>query len=1485
MDDHSECFIVGMGASAGGLETFQKFFTSMPADSGLAFVLVQHLHPHHQSLMPELLSKSTDMPVLAAEEGMQIIPDHVYVIPSNTTLTVKDRRLHIEEPSESRGHRMPIDLFFKSLSEDCGERAICVVLTGTGSDGTLGLKAVKEHGGLAVAQSPQSAKYDSMPQNAIHTGLVDMVLDVQDMPQNILKFLDKSKVLRREIEEDGDVERHLDTIFSRLEERTQHEFTGYKRNTILRRIRRRMQILQVDSLAEYTEKVSSSKEEADLLFKDLLIGVTHFFRDAGSFEYLQERIIPTLLKRKMEEGDTSGLRVWVPGCATGEEAYTLALIIREETAKIKDSLPVQIFATDIDENALAVARRGIYPEGIEEQVPEKYLDRFFKKQGDSYQVNKVIREMCIFSPHNIISNPPYSRIDLLTCRNLLIYFDNNLQNKILPIFHYALKPKGCLFLGPSENISAKPELFRAKSKKHKIFEACENVPPAMIDFPLGNRLTNSLTQERKPFSENRQEREKVLARAFEHKVLEHYVPFSALLNDNADILYWAGPRAKFLDHPRGRPRSNLLEIVHKSLRLSLRSVLHKVISTGREVNQDNAVVETNEGLQRLSIHLAPFQEVGADSGLYFLVIREVGEPKTPSQCEPSDAQVSGEEVNRQLEEELKDTKSYLQSTIEELETSNEELKSSNEELLSMNEEMQSSNEELQTSKEELQSVNEELETVNTELKNKVQELDAANSDLHNLYESTQIATLFLDNELRIKAFTPAVTDLFRLIDSDTNRPIDDIVTRFSGSDLVREARSVLDKLEKRQMEITHRDTGNHYIMQMMPYRTVSNVIDGVTVSFVDITKLKRAKQELELRERMLRLMTDSVPVLISYVDAELKYSYCNSVYQDWFGLQEENIIGKTIKQVLGKKSFDELRPHIDKALAGDTVEFTATLNFLHDGEKIVSGRYEPHISDDGEVCGFISFIQDESVRILRERKLGRLAAIVNSTHEVIIGTTVDGVITDWNTGAERLYGYPAEEAVGRHIDFIVPEEKKEELNEAYLRLHREDAVAPFETVRLTKSGAKKHILLSLAAIRAERDENLGVSAVAHDISARMEAEDKLSELNRDLEQRVEERTRQLHGLTARFLSLEQRERRRFSQYLHDEIQQSLAAAKLLVEKAHSAIQQDNPPPPLSESLRLLSEAIKNTRTITMDLSPPLFFDSGMSVCLEWLARWAGAKLKLRVETGIEGNERPIAEEAGYLLYRSMREMLFNIHKHAGVDEAVLTADFKDDGGLEITVADEGRGFDPQEIPTRSTEHYGILSIVEQIRAMGGWVVIDSAVDRNTRIAMGLPSDVLLVSKKDQPADRDDDNDLYRQNREYMEKLGGEKNTILLVDDQEDLRYTLRLMLEELTDDYICLEAGGGEQAIEMAREYTPQLVLMDVSMPGMSGVEATRKIREEHDDIAVIGLSMHDREDMEKAMREAGADGYLTKDSSPEIILETIDTLLDRNAPEAGQAE
>lgn len=848
--------IVGVGASAGGFEAFQTFLKNLSPNTGMAFVFVPHLDPNHESLMPELLDRLTDMPVQQVKESTEVHSNNVYIIPPNKNLVIEKGVLKLEPQTKSRGLRLPIDAFFHSLAEDQFENAVGVILSGSGSDGSIGIKAIKENGGIVVAQETETSKYDSMPRSAILTGHVDFVCPVEDIPAQLERIV-KHKQYLQTSQNDKDVrkatENHLDEICSILKRQTGHDFTNYKINTLIRRIHRRIQVVQAKSVAEYVKIMRSKPQEANNLFKDLLIGVTHFFRDDEAFAALENQIIPKIVEAK-SESDDDVIRVWIPGCATGEEAYSIAILLCEELETQKKKIPVQIFATDIDEDSLERARLAKYPVSIIEQLPEKYQHKYFTRQGNFYRVAKTLREMCLISSHNLIKHPPFSRLDLISCRNLLIYLDGDLQKKILPVFHYSLKPNGFLFLGTSESVSGYSDLFSVVDKRNRIFKAKDTVLGTQVNFPLMETNRRGLYRQPPPgkkVGDQIQTSDKQIGQIIENILLESYAPDCVIVNDRADIVYFYGHTGKYLEPATGAPDNNVIEMARKGLWLDLRTLLHKVISSGKPGIRENVTIETSDNLiQRLNLEIRPMTELGEDSHLFLVLFKSVGKPFSPEKAIASDSVKTSDDTNvKQLEVELRSTKEHLQTTIEELETSNEELKSSNEELLSMNEELQSSNEELQTSKEEMQSINEELETVNAELRKKIEELDAANSDLQNFFQSTNIATIFLDQNLRIKKFTPAATDVFNLIETDLGRPITDIVPRLEGVNLKEDVKECLRTLNVIEREVQLVESSEHFIMSITPYRTIDNVIEGVVITFFNITEVRKARSKAEKREQ------------------------------------------------------------------------------------------------------------------------------------------------------------------------------------------------------------------------------------------------------------------------------------------------------------------------------------------------------------------------------------------------------------------------------------------------------------------------------------------------------------------------------------------------------------------------------------------------------------------------------------------------------------
>ncbi|MBF0305176.1 MAG: PAS domain-containing protein [Alphaproteobacteria bacterium] len=851
--NRAPCPIVGLGASAGGLEAFQGFISALPPSPGMAFVLIQHLDPTRKSMLGDLLGHCTAMPVSQVLADTPVQPDHVYLIPPNKTLVIEGGVLKLNNPAEPRGQRSPIDVFFRSLAQDQGENAACIILSGTGSDGTQGLRAIKERGGLTISQTEGSAKYDSMPHNAAASGMGDYVLSVEEMPAVLIDYfhhlgnVDASKAGEDDqTTANGDL---LIKICAILRTRTGHDFSRYKKNTLFRRIQRRMQVLHLNTLPDYVEALRSNPDESNLLFRDLLINVTQFFRDPEAFEVLARQVIPRIVDGR---GPNDHIRLWIPGCSTGEEAYTLAMLVCERMKASGTLAKAQIFASDIDEEALEIARLGRYPDTIANDVGAERLERFFVPIDHGYQVAKDIREMCIFSLHSVIKDPPFSRLDLISCRNLLIYLGAPLQAKLIPIFHYALKPEGVLFLGPSENVTQNGRLFTPIDAANRIFSRCDVPTSPDLQFPLSGPhdppLQRQMSAER---AEDERQKNESQDRLGEQLVIDQYAPAHAIVTEGGDIVQVSVRTGKYLELPSGTPKLNVIDMARPGLRNDLRAALHRATREKRRVVHANLEFGVNGGHQRLDLVVHPI----GGSARYLVVFQDLGalRPESTDDDVRADEVAAGEDARvRDLESELRLSRERLRTAIEELETSNEELKSSNEEMMSMNEELQSANEELETSKEELQSINEELETVNTELRHKLAELSHANSDLQNLFESTQIATIFLGNDLRIRNFTPATQAIFRLIDGDRGRPLTDLASRFPLQELNAEAGNVARTLVPMEREISYGGDGPDLLMRIMPYRTVNNAIDGVVLTFIDVTRLKRAERRVAESEARYR---------------------------------------------------------------------------------------------------------------------------------------------------------------------------------------------------------------------------------------------------------------------------------------------------------------------------------------------------------------------------------------------------------------------------------------------------------------------------------------------------------------------------------------------------------------------------------------------------------------------------------------------------------
>jgi chemotaxis methyl-accepting protein methylase len=839
--------IVGIGASAGGLEALELFLKNVPQNSGLAFVIIQHLDPTHIGIMPELLQRTTTMEVFQVTDRMPVKLNCVYVIPPNKDMSILHGVLHLFEPVAPRGLRLPIDIFLRSLADDRQESSIGVILSGMGSDGTLGLRAIKEKAGVAFVQEPTSAKFDSMPKSAINAGLADIVAPVEDLPGKIIKYLQHGLVItKKELPLEEKDQSALEKCLVLLLDKTGHDFSLYKKPTLYRRIERRMGLHQIDNIASYVRFLKENPQEVELLFKELLIGVTNFFRDPATWDQLREEVIPALL-----EGHQASkmLRAWSAGCSSGEEAYSLAIVFKEalEQVKLTVKFTLQIFATDLSQDAINKARRGVYPIKIAEDVSPDRLNRFFIRSGDNYQVGKEIREMVTFATQNVIMDPPFTKLDILICRNLMIYLGSKPQARLMQLFHYSLVPGGVLFLGSAESVGTFTNLFEPLNIKSRLFRRCESVLRAE---PLAFPASFTPTQTRIPKELTMSDPVANLQSLADRMLLQRYSPPAVLVNDKGDILYISGRTGKYLEPAAGKANLNVFAMAREGLRLDLGNAIHKAIRVKEVITVKNLKVGTNGGTQIVDITVQAIEESEALRGMVLVVFTDVATPskkKVPGHSRdlpPSSGRVL------ELENELQALREELQTTREEMQSSQEELTSTNEELQASNEELQSINEELTTSKEEMQSLNEELQTVNSEQQSKMDEFSWANNDMRNLLNSTEIITVFLDNQLNVRRFTTGSDKLFKLIPSDVGRQLSDITNDLLYPEMTKEAREVLRTLVFSEKQVITTD-GRWYLVRIMPYRTMEDIISGVVITFSDITVPKAL--EAELREEIAKL--------------------------------------------------------------------------------------------------------------------------------------------------------------------------------------------------------------------------------------------------------------------------------------------------------------------------------------------------------------------------------------------------------------------------------------------------------------------------------------------------------------------------------------------------------------------------------------------------------------------------------------------------------
>lgn len=1261
--------VAGIGASAGGLVAFKKFFAAMPADSGIAFVLIPHLDPKHESLMVELIGRHTRMPVAEAVDGVAVEANHVYIIPPNKYMTISKGVLRLSGPIEREGPKTSIDLFLRSLGEDLQEQAVCIILSGTGNHGTLGLKSVKAAGGMAMVQDPETADYPAMPLSAVATDLADYVLSVEQMPQALVNYIQNYSVNGGNLSADwkepgGD----LGQVLALVRVRTKLDFRHYRKKMLVRRIERRMTLSHFERIADYLAFLRDHPDELRHLSRDLLINVTNFFRDPEAWQALASLVIAPLVRAK--ESDTP-IRVWCVGCATGEEPYSLAILLLEQLAATQKVCPIQIFATDIDDDSLDAARQAVYPDSISADVSPERLARFFTRVSESsYQVSKQLRETVVFARQNLISDAPFSKLDLVVCRNLLIYLEQEAQKKVIALLHFALTEGGRLFLGSSETIGRNIDLFEPLSAKWRIYQRIGPIRTNHIQFPMAQlelRPAMATTAGKPPTPPRLPE----LAQTF---LLRRFALACVVINRNYEVLHFAGPTEDYLIQPGGPPTHDLLSLARPGLDSKLRVIVQRAIRENSAQSIKDVMMRHGNVSRRVNIDVEPLTLSKQTEGLLLIAFQEQPLPEGETLAEAKiRTQTAESELMRQVEQELESTREDLQSTIEELESSNEELKASNEEIMSMNEELQSANEELETSKEELQSLNEELNTVNNQLNDKVADLETANNDLANFLNCTDVAAVFLDSRFCIRRFTPTSTRLFKLIPTDVGRSIGDIAKLFHDDDLLIDADRFLVDLKPREMEV-HLYDGGWCIRRIIPYRTLDNHIDGVVFTFVDVTDRKLAADAVV--RRLATIVESSVDAIFSK-DLDGTVRTWNKGAERLYGYSADEMIGKSIKCTIPEDGIQEWITTMDAIRRGEYIEQQVAGRIRKDGRRVpVALTYSPIRNTDGKVVSVSAIARDISDRktakdAIKDRE-SRLRAILNTAYDAIITIDHQGVIQSLNPATERMFGYTAAEMVGQNISLIMPSPYHEE-HDGYLRSYQKTGEAHIigvgrEVQARRKDGSVFPVDLAVGEIK-----HLQLfTGMIRDITRR-----------KDLEREVVE-----------IATLEQR---RISSDLHDTVGQEMTALNLLARDLAETIDEPAIAGKLVERMtKGLQRCQLDLRFFIRGLLPVPVEREGLSAALSELAdriqQEGQAKCRFQCPAPIEPADNLLATHMFYIA----QEAVHNAVKHAKCHDIQISLS-EAGRNVVLKIRDDGIG-----MPAKLTESQGLgLRIMRNRAAING----------------------------------------------------------------------------------------------------------------------------------------------------------------------------------------
>jgi two-component system, chemotaxis family, CheB/CheR fusion protein len=1331
--------IVGVGASAGGLEAFTELLKHLPMDTGMGFVVVQHLAPKHHSMLTELLARATHLPVREVTDGVVVEANHVYVIPPNTDMAILSSALQLMPRPRVSGPPLPIDSFFASLAADRGSKAIGIILSGSASDGTLGLKAIKANGGVTFAQD-ESAKYESMPRSAIAAGYVDFVLPPEAIAKELARigrhpYIARVKPERVVPKSEPLAEDQLAKAFVWLRSATGVDFNHYKRATIVRRVRRRMVVHNMESLSDYIRHLQGNREELDALYHDILIAVTSFFREPEGFETLKKQILPQLMVNRPPE---ASLRMWVPACSTGEEAYSIAICAAEFLRGIKSAARLQIFATDINEGALEKARLGRYTPSDVSGVDADRLRQFFMPVEDGYQIIKSIREACIFAKQNVTKDAPFSRLDLISCRNLLIYLDGIAQKKLMQTFHYALRPGGFLVLGRSEGIGEFTQFFDLVDKKHRVYTKKDHQTQAYATFGVDDFGPE---KPREVSISGPAARELNLQKEINRMLLSDYTPPGVVVDKDLQIVQFHGHAGPYLDPAPGVANLRLLKMAREGLALDLRTAIHQAQEEGRTVLRKGVGMGSGREKRQIGIEVRPLK-LGPSSTPYFLVLfREPAPESFPPlksmRKKKSDDNLQVFELTQQLDQ----TKAQLQQVLEEFEARNEELHAANEEIASSNEELQSSNQELETAKEELQAANEELTTLNEELQNRNAALAEARSYAEAIVDTVHDSILVLDKELRVKAANNTFFETFRVSPEETvSRRLRELG---EGQWNIPQLLELLNDVLRRQTEVRDFEVEHSFPaigsramrLNARPIERHPEAGSLILLVIQDVTERQRTLKVQEEQSQLIELAHDAIIVR----DRRNTITSWNQGAESLYGWTKEEALGK-VTHTLFRTVFPESIEDTERQLmtqgewAGELVHTTRA------GDQVVVSSRQVVKRDRHEEPEAILEINRDITQHRRADTLLRASEerfrllIANVKDYAIFALDPEGRVASWNRGAERIKGYSAEEIVGKHFSiFYPPEDVQSGKPDWMLKTAIAEGRVEQEGWRLRKDGSRFWANVVITALWGSDGALRGFSKVTRDITERMQAHEALRKTNEELrsenadrraaEEKLRASEQSLRELSGQLLRTQDEERRHIATELHDVTAQNLAAISLYlgrVDQSTSSLDA-NARQALSESLSLVEQCSREVRTLSYVMYPPGLDEAGLPSAIRWLVEGFAKRSGIAVEVDIAKEWPRLSRDAEIAIFRIAQECLANVHRHSGSPSATVRLARRENEIL-LEVKDSGKGILPGsfELKAGGALGVGLRGMQERLRQFGGSLNIESSSGVGTTVTAVLP---------------------------------------------------------------------------------------------------------------------------------------------------------------------